>query len=132
MKRKKGTVSKGKFSDVEFYRTIEKGEERQRKIIIETESRVKNFINLVSMKTLSIENFNFPFGNLNKIRGAIKLQVKPYSASGGLDLFPVILERQEKSASGITFFVSSEELELSDYDGDDDDEKENQDISGKS
>ena len=114
------------FDDTEFRRIIEtKVKEKDEDTGLEEEVikksvRVvapgltgrKNFITLVPMKSLSLENFSFPFSNSTKIREALKLQVMPFSAAGELEIFPVVLSKKGRGVSGIVWYVSPEELNI--------------------
>ena len=114
------------FSDTEFRRIIEihekgtneeNGEEYQEdrkviKIIASSQESAKNFITLVPMKSLSLEDFAFPFSGNTKIREALRLQVMPYSAAGKLELFPVVINKSGRSVNGLVWYVSPEELNL--------------------
>ena len=72
----------------------------------------KSSIMLVPMRSLSLEDFTFPFQNTTKIRDALKLQVMPFTAGGEMEIFPVILSRTGRSAGGIVWYVSPSELEI--------------------
>ncbi|MBQ9419952.1 MAG: hypothetical protein IJU31_06185, partial [Synergistaceae bacterium] len=77
------------FNNTEFRRIIERKEvvhdretgseeELNRKSIRIISSSIgarKNFVTLVPMKSLSFEEFSFPFSNSTKIREALRLQV---------------------------------------------------------
>jgi hypothetical protein len=64
------------------------------------------------MKSLSLEEFTFPFSNTTKIREALRLQVMPFTAAGELELFPVILSRTGKNVNGIVWYSSPDELDV--------------------
>lgn len=114
------------FSDTEFRRVVnakhtiedeESGEEREiiskaAKIITSGSGTRKNFINLVPMKSLSLEDFSFPFSNSTRISSALRLQVMPYAAAGEVELFPVIISRSGKGANGIVWYASPDELNI--------------------
>ena len=72
----------------------------------------KTFVTLVPMKSLSLEEFTFPFSNNTKIREALKLQVMPFSAAGELELFPVILKKTGRTSIGIVWYASPDELNI--------------------
>ena len=77
----------------------------------------KNLIILAPMRSLSLEDFNFPFSNSTKIREALKLQVMPFSAAGELEVFPVVLSKTPKGGSnGIVWYVSPEEFNIPESD----------------
>ena len=120
------------FSDTEFRRILdakqtihddETGEDRE---IITKSVRVitfgtgspkarKKFINLVPMKSLSLEDFTFPFSSNTRIASALRLQVMPFTAAGTLELFPVTITRSglgKKGASGIVWYASPDELNI--------------------
>ena len=75
----------------------------------------KNFVTLVPMKSLSFEEFSFPFSNSTKIREALKLQVLPFSAAGELEIFPVILSKAGRGVKGLVWYVTPSELEIPAY-----------------
>lgn len=72
----------------------------------------KSSIMLVPMRSLSLEDFTFPFQNTAKIRDALKLQVMPFTAGGEMEIFPVILSRTGRNSGGIVWYVSPSELEI--------------------
>ena len=72
----------------------------------------RNHITLVPMRSLSLEDFSFPFTNSTKIREALRLQLMPFSAAGNVELFPVTLEKSGRNASGVVWYVSPEELDI--------------------
>ena len=89
------------------------GEKRRAiKIMKNAKGGQKGSITLVPMKSLSLEDFTFPFQNPAKIREALRLQVMPYNAAGELSLFPVILSKSGRSASGLVWYLSPEELDI--------------------
>ncbi len=111
------------FDHTEFCRVIdikervqdESGNEktvtrRISKMITSVSGGHKNLITLVPMRSLSIEDFTFPFSASTKIREALKLQVMPFSAAGELEIFPVVLSKEGKGVNGIVWYVSPEEL----------------------
>ena len=110
----KGKGAKKGFEDTEFRRAI--GENTG--IVAEPLGERKNIIILAPMKSLSLEDFKFPFSNSTKIREALKLQVMPFSAAGSLEIFPIAITKtlrgEQKGTEGIVWYVSPEELELSD------------------
>ena len=108
-----GRSKSGNFNDAEF-RRITAGQSR----IIASPSGVrKSLITLVPLKSLSLEDFNFPFSNSTKIRDALRLQTMPFSAAGELEIFPVIISKTPRGGSnGIVWYVSPEELELPESD----------------
>lgn len=114
------------FSGTEFRRVIDikeilqdsetgaESEETHKKVRIisaGTGTR-REIITLVPMKSLSLEDFSFPFTNSTKIREALRLQVMPFSAAGNVELFPVVLNRTGRSSNGIVWYVSPEELDV--------------------
>ena len=90
---------------------------KRRAVRIITEGTGKNTVTLVPMKSLSLEDFDFPFQNTTKIRDALKLQVMPFTAAGELEIFPVTLSKYGRSSSGIVWYVSPEELDVPDVSG---------------
>ena len=126
---KSGLIRKSRtesFSDTEFRRVLdakqtihddETGEDSEIitktvKIITSGTGTRRHFINLVPMKSLSLEEFTFPFSNSTRITSALRLQVMPYSAAGDVELFPVITSRSGRGASGIAWYMSPEELNI--------------------
>ena len=73
--------------------------------------RVKYAVSLIPLKSAAITPFSFPFGNVLRVRDALKLQSLPYAAAGEMELFPSILKKTPRSSEGIAWFVSSKELE---------------------
>ncbi len=122
-KRKSGAEN---FENTEFRRIIEKKdtvhdketgaeEEISRKSIRIVSSSLeirKNFITLVPMKSLSLEDFSFPFSNATKIREALRLQIMPFSAAGELEIFPVIKSKAGRGVNGFVWYVSPDELNI--------------------
>ncbi len=90
---------------------------KRRAVRIVTEGTGKNTVTLVPMKSLSLEDFEFPFQNTTKIRDALKLQVMPFTAAGELEIFPVMLSKSGRGSSGIVWYVSPEELDVPDVSG---------------
>ncbi|MCR5346500.1 MAG: hypothetical protein K6E38_01885 [Fretibacterium sp.] len=90
------------FENVAFRRVI--GEE------IRSAGSGRRAVTLVPMRSLSLDTFSFPFSNAAKVREALRLQVLPYAAAGTVEIFPVILERAGRGASGVVWYVSPEEL----------------------
>ena len=114
------------FSDTEFRRVVEvkslitdedTGLEREitrrvsKSLTSDTGSH-KNVINLAPMKSLSLEDFAFPFASSAKIASSLRLQVMPFSAAGELEIFPVVLSREGRGAKGLVWYVSPEELDF--------------------
>lgn len=118
--------SSERFNDTEFRRIIEikdtvtneeTGEEEEvtrkaAKIIASGSGSRKSSVTLVPMKSLSLEDFTFPFSNKTKIREALRLQVMPFTAAGELELFPVVLSRTGKNVNGIVWYSSPDELNI--------------------
>ena len=115
------------FGDTEFRRVLEiresitdeeTGSERRitrrvtRPLMKDAGSR-KNVVNLAPMKSLSLEEFAFPFASPSKIAASLRLQVLPFSAAGALEIFPVVLARAGRGAQGLVWYVSPEELDFS-------------------
>ena len=104
-------VANAKNEDGELQKiiiTVSEGSQDKSK----SKSKNKNSVTLVPMKSLSFENFSFPFSNSNKIRDALKLQVMPYSPAGELELFPVVISKNGRSSEGLVWYVSPEELNI--------------------
>ena len=72
----------------------------------------KRSVTLVPMKSLSLEDFAFPFSNSTKIRDALRLQVMPYSAAGNLEIFPVVLSKAGRGVNGVVWYLSPDELDV--------------------
>lgn len=79
--------------------------------VLPSEGRAEEVITLVPMKTLSLEEFSYPFTNAAKIRTALQLQAQPYRAGGEVELFPVVIGHQGRSSEGIVWYASSGELD---------------------
>ena len=121
-----GKSNSENFYNTEFRRIIEKKdivhdketgaeEEITRKSIRIISSSIgtrKNFVTLVPMKSLSLEDFSFPFSNSAKIREALRLQVMPFSAAGELEIFPVVISKAGRGVNGIVWYVSPDELNI--------------------
>ena len=121
-----GKKSSERYNDAEFSRVIEvketvtdeeTGSEEEitskvSKIIASGSGSRKNFVTLVPMKSLSLEDFTFPFSNTTKIREALRLQIMPYSAAGELELFPIVMNKTGRSSNGIVWYASPDELNI--------------------
>lgn len=77
-----------------------------------TRGSERNIITLSPMKSLSVEDFTYPFASTSKIRDALRLKVMPFSAAGNIDIFPVILSKSGRNSSGIVWYVSHDELDI--------------------
>nr|WP_321499740.1 type II secretion system protein GspL [uncultured Dethiosulfovibrio sp.] len=64
---------------------------------------------LVSYKTLSIRSFDYPFGSISAIREALKLQYTSVMPGKELEIFPVILKKENRRFSGAALVLPSEE-----------------------
>ena len=111
------------FDDTEFRRIIEikqiikneetgEDEEVTRKAVKTLTEGSSGRITLIPMKSLSLEEFSFPFANNTKIRDALRLQVLPFSAAGELEIFPVTLTKTGRGANGLVWYVSPDELAI--------------------
>lgn len=114
------------FRDTEFRRILEVKEKvfddqtqaeteitsKAVRIITSGSGTRKNFITLAPMKSLSLEDFTFPFSNSTKIREALRLQVMPFSAAGEVELFPVVLSKSGRTSGGVVWYVSPDELDI--------------------
>lgn len=87
-------------------------EEITRAVRLITEGTGKTLVTLVPMKSLSLEDFSFPFRNTTKIRDALRLKVMPYTAGGEVEIFPVTVSNVGKNTEGLAWYVSPEELEV--------------------
>lgn len=118
-RKKAGSES---FNNTEFRRIIEltdksgEGEEEVTRKVIRiltiSKGTRKHFVTFVPMKSLSLEEFTFPFSNATKIREALKLQVMPFSAAGEMEIFPVILSKVGRGVNGLVWYVSPDELNI--------------------
>ena len=119
---KTGTHHKD-YGNTEFQRVIEEEHTRrnemgakevftERVLKLVKSGTDKNVITLSPMRSLSLEDFEYPFQNTAKIRDALRLQVMPYSAAGDVEIFPVVLNKTGRTSSGIVWYVSPEELEM--------------------
>ena len=115
--------SRNDYSEASFQRVIEEVQTVRSEMGAEKTSLVrtlkplktgtdKTVITLSPMRSLSFEDFTYPFSSTAKIRDALKLQVMPYSAAGELEIFPVILEKSGRTSSGIVWYVSPDELDI--------------------
>ncbi|MBR2207382.1 MAG: hypothetical protein IJ859_01080 [Synergistaceae bacterium] len=82
------------------------------RVISSSISTRKNFVTLVPMKSLSMEEFTFPFANNTKIREALKLQVMPFSAAGDIEIFPVVTSKAGRGVNGLVWYVTPDELNI--------------------
>ena len=111
-----GKTSSDAYREMEYRRVItvnENSEEPQRAVKLISDGTGKSSITLSPMKSLSLEDFSFPFSNTTKISEALKLQVMPFTQAGEVEIFPVILNRSGRGANGIVWYVSPEELDVS-------------------
>ncbi|NLL36344.1 MAG: hypothetical protein GX256_02335 [Fretibacterium sp.] len=72
--------------------------------------RLRRTVSLAPLRSLSVSEFSFSFGNLSRVREALKLQILPYAATGSVELFPTPLERTSRSCRGLAWYVASGEL----------------------
>ena len=111
-----GKTSSDAYREMEYRRVItvnDNSEEPQRAVKLISDGTGKSSITLSPMKSLSLEDFSFPFSNTTKISEALKLQVMPFTQAGEVEIFPVILNRSGRGANGIVWYVSPEELDVS-------------------
>jgi hypothetical protein len=97
------------FENTNFFRVIEG--KATRIVSSFTPKRVRYTVSMTPLKSVAISPFSFPFNNLLRIREALKLQVLPYAAAGGMELFPSLLEKTPRGSGGVAWFVPSGELE---------------------
>ena len=112
-----------RYDGTEFRRRITVTETQDGEQIITPTSKIlaagtgthksKGSVILDPVRTLSLEEFSFPFPNMTKITTALRLQVMPYAAAGELELFPVITSRTGRSVNGIVWYTSPDELDNS-------------------
>ena len=66
---------------------------------------------LYPFRTLSVQPFSYPFGNVLRIREALNLQYRNLLLGGqGVEVLPTVWRREGKGASGVAWFWSREEL----------------------
>lgn len=92
--------------------TEEKITRKSLRVISSSIGTRKNFVTLVPMKSLSMEEFTFPFSNSTKIREALKLQVMPFTAAGDIEVFPVVTSKAGRGADGLVWYVAPDELNI--------------------
>ena len=97
------------FEGAEFRRVV--GAEARTVAPALSSRRRASVVTLIPMRSLSLDAFAFPFSNAAKVREALKLKVLPYAAGGGVEIFPVTLEKAGRGISGIAWYVASGELE---------------------
>jgi hypothetical protein len=68
-------------------------------------------VSVTPLRSIAISPFSFPFNNLLRVREALKLQTLPYATTGGMELFPSLVEKTPRSSSGVAWFVPSADLE---------------------
>ena len=95
------------LDNIEFFRAVQ-GELKE--FITPLNAKKNSAIILVPFKSLSVDEFAFPFANSKKVREALKLQVMPYAAAGSVEIFPVVLEKVGRGANGLVWYVSPDEL----------------------
>lgn len=82
------------------------------KIMISGKGTRRNSVTLVPVKSLSLEEFTFPFSNNTKIRNTLRLQLMPYEAAGDVEIFPAVLTKTGRTTAGIVWYVSPQELDI--------------------
>jgi hypothetical protein len=97
------------FENADFFRVT--GEKATKITSSFTPKRVRHTVSVTPLKSVAIAPFSFPFNNILRVREALKLQVLPYAAAGGMELFPSLLEKTPRGSSGVAWFVPSRELE---------------------
>ncbi|MDR2179868.1 MAG: hypothetical protein LBP21_06140 [Synergistaceae bacterium] len=97
------------FENTDFFRVIEGRATRIASSF--TPKRVRHTVSVAPLKSVAISPFSFPFNNVLRIREALKLQVLPYAAAGGMELFPSLLDKTARGSSGVAWFVPTGELE---------------------
>ena len=119
-----GKKSPERYDETEFRRVIETkermideetGEEREitnKGVKVIASGTGKGTVILVPMKSLSLEDFTFPFSNTTKVREALRLQVMPFTAAGELELFPVVISKTGRNVNGIVWYSSPDELDI--------------------
>ena len=66
-------------------------------------------ITLIPYRTLSIRSFDYPFGSISAIREALRLQYASVASGKNLEIFPVILKKENRRFSGAALVLPSEE-----------------------
>jgi hypothetical protein len=97
------------FENTDFFRVIDERTARIASSFVP--KRVRHTVSMAPLKSVAISPFSFPFNNVLRIREALKLQVLPYAAAGGMELLPTLLEKTPSGSSGVAWFVPSGELE---------------------
>ncbi|MDR1621551.1 MAG: hypothetical protein LBS00_04170, partial [Synergistaceae bacterium] len=97
------------FDNTDFFRMIDGKAARIASSF--APKRVRHTVSVAPLKSVAISPFSFPFNNVLRIREALKLQVLPYAAAGGMELFPSLLDKTPRGSSGVAWFVPSGELE---------------------
>lgn len=64
---------------------------------------------LVPYKALSIRSFDYPFGSISAIREALRLQFVSVASGRELEIYPVILKKENRRFSGAALVLPAEE-----------------------
>ena len=106
------------FRETEFLRLIEAAEETEEGIItrpavsLVRSGNGRDSIILAPMKSLSLEEFGFPFSAPSKIAASLRLKTLPFGSAGSVELFPVITSRKGRAAEGIVWYAAPSELNI--------------------
>ena len=100
------------FESIDLYRAVGGA---LRRVSSAPPSRRSQAAVLVPMRSLSISSFTFPFGSVMRVREALRLQNLPLlscASTGGMELFPTVLERSPRSSAGVAWYVATAELDV--------------------
>lgn len=64
---------------------------------------------LVPYRALSIRSFDYPFGSISAIREALRLQYVSVASGRDLEIYPVVLKKENRRFSGAALVIPSEE-----------------------
>ena len=70
--------------------------------------RGRQFV-LVPYRALSIRSFDYPFGSVSAIREALRLQYVSVASGRDLEIYPVVLNKENRRFSGAALVIPSEE-----------------------
>jgi hypothetical protein len=101
-----------RYDNIAFFRVDSSGAEKIGPAATGRASmrQAKTAVSLVPLKSLSVSSFAFPFGNVLRVRDALKMQNLPYVSAGGMELFPSVIKHGRRSSEGVVWFASSSEL----------------------
>ncbi len=70
--------------------------------------RGRQFV-LVPYRALSIRSFDYPFGSISAIREALRLQYVSVASGRDLEIYPVVLNKENRRFSGAALVIPSDE-----------------------